>query len=405
MSLCCCCLDRQMCDFAHPSVTWLMPLCCCCRERQMCDMTHPYVWHDSSICVTWLSNMCDMTHPYAWHDSRLCTPKRHGHASLSQIFARKSRTSTLGRVKSVFFVFFRHTYTHICLIFVCVYRPGLMTTGPGPLSSVSMAAPASWASIGSAAPQCVCIDIYVYACMCVCMYVCMRVYICVHICKYVYMGRCIVSVDGRAWIYGQRCWSVRVYRYTHVCLYVCKCVCVYTYVHICKYVFVQTFTHMQICIHGALHPLCVHDSAWILHIYGQRCSWVRVYRYIHVCHVIACVCVQALSYIYGQCCFLVCALLCVCVCVYVSIYVYIHIYTYVYLYIYMYIPIHMCTYVYIRIYTYVVRSMAGLRWQTHERILSHIWMTCHAHEWNMSYGVALVSRIDKIIGLLCKRAL
>ena len=73
-----------------------------------------------------------------------------------------------------------------------------MTTGPGPLSSVSMAAPASWASIGSAAPQCVCIDIYVYACMCVCMYVCMRVYICVHICKYVYMGRCIVSVDGRA---------------------------------------------------------------------------------------------------------------------------------------------------------------------------------------------------------------
>jgi len=38
----------------------------------MCDMTHPYVWHDSSICVTWLIHMCDMTHPYVWHDSSIC---------------------------------------------------------------------------------------------------------------------------------------------------------------------------------------------------------------------------------------------------------------------------------------------------------------------------------------------
>jgi len=32
----------------------------------MCGMTHSYVWHDSSICVTWLIHMCDMTHSYAW---------------------------------------------------------------------------------------------------------------------------------------------------------------------------------------------------------------------------------------------------------------------------------------------------------------------------------------------------
>ena len=47
-------------------VTWLI---------QICDMTHPYMWHDSSIHVTWLIHMtsrqerqtchtCDMTHPY-----------------------------------------------------------------------------------------------------------------------------------------------------------------------------------------------------------------------------------------------------------------------------------------------------------------------------------------------------
>jgi len=37
----------------------------------MCDMTHSYVWHDSSICVTWLIHMYDMTHSYVWHDSSI----------------------------------------------------------------------------------------------------------------------------------------------------------------------------------------------------------------------------------------------------------------------------------------------------------------------------------------------
>ena len=30
--------------------------------RHMCDMTYSYVWHDSIICVTWLTHVCDMTH-------------------------------------------------------------------------------------------------------------------------------------------------------------------------------------------------------------------------------------------------------------------------------------------------------------------------------------------------------
>jgi len=51
-------------------VTWLM---------QMFEMTQPYVWHDSlpslgtlllmTSCVTWLVDMCDMTRWYVWHDS------------------------------------------------------------------------------------------------------------------------------------------------------------------------------------------------------------------------------------------------------------------------------------------------------------------------------------------------
>jgi len=38
----------------------------------MCDMTNSYVWHDSFICVTWLTHMCDMPHSYACHDSLIC---------------------------------------------------------------------------------------------------------------------------------------------------------------------------------------------------------------------------------------------------------------------------------------------------------------------------------------------
>ena len=35
-------------------------------------MTHPCLWHDSSICVTWLIHMRDMTHSYVSHDSFAC---------------------------------------------------------------------------------------------------------------------------------------------------------------------------------------------------------------------------------------------------------------------------------------------------------------------------------------------
>jgi len=52
----------------HPICTWLYmwhdSLICVTWLTHMCDMTHSYVWHDSLICVTWLTHMCDMTHPY-----------------------------------------------------------------------------------------------------------------------------------------------------------------------------------------------------------------------------------------------------------------------------------------------------------------------------------------------------
>jgi len=38
----------------------------------MCNTTSSYVWHDSSMCVTWPIHMCDTTHSYVWHDSSMC---------------------------------------------------------------------------------------------------------------------------------------------------------------------------------------------------------------------------------------------------------------------------------------------------------------------------------------------
>jgi len=46
-------------------VTWLI---------HMFDMTHSYVWHDSFICVTWRIHMCDMIQSYVWLDSFICVP-------------------------------------------------------------------------------------------------------------------------------------------------------------------------------------------------------------------------------------------------------------------------------------------------------------------------------------------
>jgi len=45
----------------------------------MCDMTHSYKWHDSFICVTWPLHMCDMTPSYVWHNFILVVTAR-GHS-------------------------------------------------------------------------------------------------------------------------------------------------------------------------------------------------------------------------------------------------------------------------------------------------------------------------------------
>jgi len=51
-------------------------------------VSHAYVWHVSSIRVTWLIHTCDMTHPYVWHDSLTYRRCRQDLASRAYLFMR-----------------------------------------------------------------------------------------------------------------------------------------------------------------------------------------------------------------------------------------------------------------------------------------------------------------------------
>jgi len=75
----------QMWDMTH-LLAWYNLFMCVTRLIDICDMTHSYVWHDSFMCVTWLIHMwdmthlltwynlfmCDATHSYVWHDLFMC---------------------------------------------------------------------------------------------------------------------------------------------------------------------------------------------------------------------------------------------------------------------------------------------------------------------------------------------
>ena len=80
---------------------------------------------------------------------------------------------------------------------------------------------------------------------------------------------------------------------------------------------------------------------------------------------------------------------------YMYLYTHVHIHTYTYIY----IHIHICMYImYIFMRLYICVCMCAR--------LYKIWRTqrCMCDK-GMSYGVALVSRIDRNIGLFCKTAL
>jgi len=109
---------------------------------------------------------------------------------------------------------------------------------------------------------------------------------------------------------------------------------------------------------------------------------------------------------------------------YIHLFIYIYIDLHIYIYMYTYICIYISMYIYLYMSMYIHMNQIKIR--VPQRVMSHIWMrhlthmqeSCHTCEWvtshmsrsnvtymNEAYGMATVSRIDKIIGLFCKRAL
>ena len=82
-----------------------------------------------------------------------------------------------------------------------------------------------------------------------------------------------------------------------------------------------------------------------------------------------------------------CAYVYICICTYL----FICIYSYTSIYIYVYICVDTCIYAYIHAYTYTYMYIYDIC----------MYAYIHVHTQKQTYGVATVSRIDKITGLFC----
>jgi len=123
----------------------------------------------------------------------------------------------------------------------------------------------------------------------------------------------------------------------------------------------------------------------------MRSECQLTYTYAHVCILYAYICISVY----------ICVYIHIHTCIYIYIYIYIHIYVYTYVYIYMcvYTHLHICIYVYIYTCVYIYMCI-----YIHIYIHREIFMYIHIDTWYVLW-VATISRLLKLIGLFCRRAL
>jgi len=94
-----------MCHDSFICLTWLVHMCDI--THYTCDMTHPCVRHDLFMCVPSLIHKCPMTHSYVSHDSFVYVPWRirAGDSFICEIRLIHTREQTFTMLV-VFFVFF-----------------------------------------------------------------------------------------------------------------------------------------------------------------------------------------------------------------------------------------------------------------------------------------------------------
>ena len=82
---------------------------------------------------------------------------------------------------------------------------------------------------------------------------------------------------------------------------------------------------------------------------------------------------------------------------YIHIYIYVFVYMYIHIYTYTYMQVSMHIYSFTLVFTYILNA--------HINTFLYISYMHYILYAQMYYGVALASRLLKIIGLFCKRAL
>jgi len=171
-------------------------------------------------------------------------------------------------------------------------------------------------------------------------------------------------------------WFPYIYMYACECMYICIYICsiihmlmgsICIHIYICMYVYMHMYTYMHIYI------CCTFSREWVPY----------VYIYTYVC-VYICICIH--------------------ICIYISvahsnvnglpIYTYIHMYVCIHAYIFVasftreWFP-HIFIYTYVCMYIYIYIFVASSKC---------VWYTTR-------YGLAMIRRLLKKIGLFCKRAL
>jgi len=224
---------------------------------------------------------------------------------------------------------------------------------------------------------CVCESVWVCLCMCVIMCVCVCVFMCVYMCTY-----------------------VRVY----VCVFVC--VYMYVYVRWCVCVWVGGCVKMRVC-----GSVCVNE--WV-----RECVYicVRVWDCVCVC-VVICVCVYACVCVCIRLCMRVCVCVCLCevwyVCVCACVCVRVH----------MWHDSFVCDTIsrsksransmwHCRLHTPEQEQRAAMIFSTlfmlmilAQMLLVYWKKKRYTHLCFYIHGLALASRIDKIIGLFLQKSL
>jgi len=172
----------------------------------------------------------------------------------------------------------------------------------------------------------------------------------------------------------------------------CGCILIYIYIliYVCIYIFIYIYMSMYIDVHTQKCGICMHiytrqgptkkiDCAWDLYffvyVYTNMYIHICMYMYTHIPYTHVCVYARTthksvrVCHLYTCACAHVCMCVCACVCV----------------------SVHICIYLYLYL-SYVYTHMLSLA--------ALVRRSCT--RFQITYGVATVSRLLKIIGLFCR---